>query len=411
MIDELDLPFYDNSGEIEERRRHRRRHGAPSSRKKKKKKKRGRSGLALFLTFVMLACLGGGIFFAYDKLSEKFTTPDYSGEGAGEVTIVIKPGDLGLDMAQTLKDAGVVKSEKAFVLAWESNQQAQSIQPGTYKLRKEMSAAAAILLLLDPKSRLVNGITVPEGLSSFKIFKLLAEKLKLPEADFKTAAADPIKLGVPDWWFKRKDGKPESRSIEGFLFPDTYEFPEKVTAEGALKMMVERFIKVTTDMKFVSRVETERKLVTPYEALIVASLAQAEAGKAEDLPKVARVAYNRIFKDYPELGCNCLQFDVTVNYSRELRGLDPKPSSGLTQRELTDPKDPYNRNVDGLVPTPINNPGKQALEGAMAPPEANWIFFVAVDKNGTTNFSDTGAQFCRDKKLAVQNGVLTDDSC
>lgn len=413
MIDDLDLPFHDNSGEYEQRRRHRRHQAAPAGRKKKKKKKKGRTGLALFLTFIMLICLGGGVFFAYQKLADKFVTPDYAGEGTDEVTVVIKPGDLGADMAQTLKAADVVKSEKAFTTAYNENPDAKGIQPGTYKLRLQMSGAAAILLLLDPKSRSVNGITIPEGLSTFRTFKLLSEKLNIPEQEFKDAAADPIKLGVPDWWFNRLDTKHNAwpKSIEGFLFPDTYEFPEKVTAEGALKLMVQRFLDVTGGMKFAERVQNERKLVSPYEALIVASLSQAEAGKAEDLGKVARVAYNRIFQRSGELSCACFEFDVTVNYSRELRGLEPKPSSGLTQKELTDPKDPYNRRAVGFIPTPINNPGKLALEGAMAPPDGKWIFFVATDKNGTTAFSETGAQFCRDKKLAVKNGVINDDGC
>jgi len=109
--------------------------------------------------------------------------------------------------------------------------------------------------------------------------------------------------------------------------------------------------------------------------------------------------------------CKCFQFDVTVNYSREIRGLEPKPSSGLPQSELINPKDPYNRNANMFIPTPINSPGKAALEAAMAPPDGDWFFFVAVDKAGNTNFSVTGKQFCTDKRLAVKNGVLTDASC
>ena len=386
------------------------RNGPPS--KKKKKKKKGRSGLALTISLVMLLCLGGGAFFAYQKLADKFITPDYDGQGTGEVTVVIPAGANGFQMAKVLKAADVVKSEKAFTTAFEKDPNGKSIQPGTYKLRKQMSGAEAVKLMLDPKSRLVNGITIVEGLSSFKIFKFLAEKLKLPEADFKTAAQDPVKLGVPPEWFKRKEaGKAESKSIEGFLFPDTYEFPKDVTAEGALKMMVKRFIDVTKAMNFTTRVENERKLVSPYEALIVASLAQAEALHKEDLGKVARVAYNRLFLRSDDMQCKCFQFDVTVNYSRELRGLDPKPSVGLTQSELTNAKDPYNRNANLFIPTPINSPGKLALEAAMAPPDGKWFFFVAVDKAGTTNFSETGKQFCTDKRLAVKNGVLTDASC
>lgn len=378
---------------------------------KKKKKKRGRSGLALFFTVMLVACLGVGGYVGFQKVSGMFITPDYDGEGSGEVTVVIKQGASGLQMAKALLDAGVIKSQKAFVEAWDKDPDgAAKIQPGTYKLRKEMSAMAAMALLLKPESRLVSGITIPEGLSTFKIYKLLAEKLKLPEADFKTAAQDPIALGVPAAWFVRKDGKPQSKSIEGFLFPDTYEFPPKVTAKDALALMVKRFLSVTTQIGFVKTFETDPK-VSPYQALIVASLAQAEAGNADDLGKVARVAYNRVYKRTPELSCACTEMDVTVNYSLELKGLDPKESKNMTEKELTDPKNPYNRKADGLVPTPINNPGKAALLASASPPEGKWYFFVAIDKQGHSAFSETYAQFCKDNKTAVANGILTQSSC
>ena len=161
--------------------------------------------------------------------------PTIEGEGSGEVTVVIPQGANGFDMAKVLVDAGVVKSTKAFTVAFDRTPTASQIQPGTYKLRKEMSGAAAVTLLLDPEEPLGQaGLTILEGWSTFKIYKLLAEKLKLPEQDFKAAAADPVELGVPPEWFKRKDGKPEhDPSIEGFLFPDTYEFPPRMSRPRA----------------------------------------------------------------------------------------------------------------------------------------------------------------------------------
>jgi hypothetical protein len=210
-----------------------------SSKKKKKKKKS--KGFAIAMTLVLLI-RGGGGYFAYTKVAGMLITPDFEGEGQGEVTIEIKQGASGSAMAKTLYDAGVIASTKAFIEAWDkSPDEAAKIQPGTYKLRKEMSAVAAMALLLKPESRVKSGITIPEGLSTFKIYKLLAEKLKLPEADFKAAAADPVALGVPENWFARKDGKASAtRSIEGFLFPDTYEFPPSPTAKGVLEIMVKR---------------------------------------------------------------------------------------------------------------------------------------------------------------------------
>src|SRR6185312_6706260 len=156
---------------------------------------------------------------------------------------------------------------------------------------KQMSGDAAVAAMLDLKNRIVNGITIPEGLTAKTVYKRLSEKTDIPVKDFEAAAKDPEALGVPDWWFKRDDGKKVVKSVEGFLYPDTYEIPPKATAESILKLMVDNFLSVTGEMKFADRVQKERK-VSPYEALIVASLAQAEAGNKDDLGKVARVAYN-----------------------------------------------------------------------------------------------------------------------
>ncbi len=387
------------------------RSGKKGSKKTKKKKKRGK-GFAIAMTVILLICGGGG-FWGWNTLSGMFITPDFEGEGGGEVTVEIKAGASGTQVAKVLFDAGVVKSTKAFVEECDRNRdQADLIQPGKYKLRKEMSAAAAMVWLLKPESRIKSGITIPEGLSTFKIYKLLSEKLKLPEVDFKTAAKDPIALGVPEAWYARKDGKSSGgeRSIEGFLFPDTYEFPDGSNAKQVLEIMVKRFLTVAKDIGFVEKFANNSK-VSPYQGLIVASLAQAEAGNADDLGKVARVAYNKVYQRKAEQSCACLQFDVTVNYWFEVNGLPTKTSSQMTQKELTDPKNPYNRNADGLVPTPINNPGKKALEGSASPPEGKWYYFVAIDKQGHSKFSETYSQFCKDNDEAVRNGILTESSC
>ena len=95
-----------------------------------------------------------------------------------------------------------------------------------------------------------------------------------------------------------------TKSIEGFLFPDTYEFAPKPTADKVLRTMVNRFLTVAGEMKFAENVQTNRGGITPYEALIVASLAQAEAGNKDDLGKVARVAYNRVYLAFPTYRCS-----------------------------------------------------------------------------------------------------------
>ncbi|MGW4501971.1 endolytic transglycosylase MltG [Micromonospora sp. NPDC004336] len=399
MIDDLDLGF--DEQERGEKGKHRR--SAMRKRNGGSGGGRGRTVLALLLALVLLGGIGGGAFYGFDRIQNYFVTPDYDGSGTGEVTVEIKQGALIADMADALVAAGVVKSAKAFVEAAEANSRSKNIQPGTYKLRKQMSGESAVTAMLDLKNRIVNGVTIPEGRTAKNVYKLLSEKTKIPVKEFETAAKDPIARGVPDWWFKRSDGKKVKPSIEGFLYPDTYEIPPKATAETIIELMVENFLSVTGEMKFADRVQKERGGITPYEALIVASLAQAEAGNPDDLGKVARVAYNRVFGDFP---CNCLEMDVTVNYYLESTGQKTKTSGQMTTADLDNPKNPYNRKLRGLVPTPINNPGKQAMEGAMDPPDGKWLFFVAIDDKGHSAFAETYAEQKKNEDKAREAGII-----
>ena len=133
----------------------------------------------------------------------------------------------------------------------------------------------------------------------------------------------------------------------------------------------------------------------------MASLAQAEAGIAADLPKVARVAYNRAYvKKMP------LQFDVTTNYWLTLNDKGAKHSGKMTKAELEDPKNPYTTELRvGLPLGPINSPGKAALEAAAKPASGDWLFFVALDKSGRSAFATTNAQHDANIQQACRNGI------
>jgi UPF0755 protein len=403
-MNDLDIVF-EEPANYRGRSRHRRRPPPPA----KKRRGRGRSLAALVIVLLLLGGLGGGAWYAVNRLQERFVTPDYTTGGTGSVVVEVQEGQTLTDIGTTLYEQGVVRSVKAFVEAANANPLSQNIQPGFYEVRLQMRAADALALLLDPASRAVEGITIQEGLTAINTYARLSEALGIPAEEFAEAAEDPVELGVPEEWFERNDGIDAPISIEGFLFPDTYEFPPEVTATEVLETMVQRFLAVNDEIGFFDRVTADLGGVSPYEALIVASLAQAEAGNPDDLGKVARVAYNRVYSQtFP---CNCLQFDVTVNYWFELQGLPTKSSAEMTIEELTDPSNPYNRNATGLVPTPINNPGRLALEGAMEPPEGAWLFFVAIDDEGHSAFSETYDQFCADVQRAVEAGVLAEGSC
>lgn len=406
MIDDLDLAFDDHPERERWRHARRRRRGAQRGQPAKKGRGGARTAVAFLLSFVLLAALGGGAWYGYDRVRGFFNAPDYNTAGTGQVQVEVKTGDTITDIGNTLVRADVVKSAKAFVEAASKNPRSQNIQPGFYRLRTKMRAADALGLLLDLKNKVVTKVTIPEGRTAKQTFDLLAKATGIPVAQFAAAAKDPLKLGVPDFWFVRSDKKKQTKSIEGFLYPATYDLNPEASAEEILRDMVTQFLQVTTDLNFVDRVQAERN-ISPYDALMVASLAQAEAGVPKDLGKIARVAYNRLYVPSSELGSPRLEMDVTTNYGLELAGKPTKSSKDLTQAELNDPKNPYNTRVyEGLPPTAINNPGKAALQAAMDPPKGGWYFFVAIDKQGNSAFAETNAKHNQNIQKAKENGVL-----
>jgi len=391
MIDELDLAFDEHA----ERGRPRHRRGSRGG-----KKSSGKSAVAFLMAFILLAVLGGGAYLGYNKVKGFFVAADYSGAGTDPLQVTIAQGSTLTDMGNTLVDADVVKSTKAFTNAAGKNPRGKNIQAGTYNLRKQMSAKSAVTALLDPKNRVTSGVTIPEGKTALQTFALLSKATKIPVKNFQDAAKNLDALGIPSWWFNRRDHLPAQKSIEGFLFPDTYEFDPKMDATQILKTMVDHFLSEVADLGFVDKVQNNLA-VSPFEALVVASLAEAEAGNTVDLSKIARVAYNRAYKSKIPL-----QFDVTTNYWLELNGKAAKSSGQLTSAELNDPKNPYSTTKKvGLPVGPIDNPGKAALQGAMQPAPGTWLFFVVIDKSGRSAFATTNAQHDANKALACRNGI------
>src|SRR5690349_24338179 len=265
MIDELDLAFDEQA----EKGRPRHRRGFRGS--KGGGGKGGKSAVAFLMVFILLGVLGVGGYLGYSKIKGFFTAADYDGPGSDPVQVKI-PKDASLtEIGNVLYDADVVKSTAAFTEAADANPKGKNIQSGTYNLRKQMSGKDAVALMLDPKARVTNGITIPEGKTANQIYDILAKATGVPVAEFKAAGKDPVALGIPDFWFNRTDKQKKTVSIEGFLFPDTYEFPPKASATEYLQLMVEHFMNVATEIDFVKKSEADRR-ISPYEVLTVASL-------------------------------------------------------------------------------------------------------------------------------------------
>ncbi|MFJ5785269.1 endolytic transglycosylase MltG [Streptomyces hydrogenans] len=231
-----------------------------------------------------------------------------------------------------------------------------------------LAAAIAVpLLLLLPRDRPAippPTLLVPEGRRAAQVYEAVDRALALPDGAAREAAATPAAaLGLP----AAAGGNPE-----GYLFPATYPLPEGTTAEGLLRYMV-----ATAARHFGTPAIAEAARaqgLDPYQALIVASIAQAEADTPDDMARVARVVHNRLARDMP------LQMDSTLNYALGRSTVD----TTLDDTRIDGPYNTYART--GLPPTPIGNPGDQAMTAALHPPAGDWLYFVTVAP-GDTRFT------------------------
>ncbi|NNG41271.1 endolytic transglycosylase MltG [Flexivirga sp. ID2601S] len=331
------------------------------------RKRAGRSCLVMVVALVLFI---GALGFAATKIplphfggGSSSAGGDYSGSGSGTVDITVKQGDSGGSIARTLVDAGVVKSAGAFLAVANGAQQFNQIQPGTYRLRKQMSASSAIQLMLDPKAFISTGTTIREGLWVDEIFSRLSKATGVPLADYKKV--DPASLGLP----AAANGK-----LEGYLFPSTYNFPKGATAQQQLKLMVDQGKRQIASLG----VPADQL----HRVMTVASLVQAESKLGKDGPKVARVIENRLKDGMP------LQFDSTVHFIEQKRG------TVTTTDEERRSDSPYNTyKVKGLPPGPVDSPGADAIKAALHPASGSWLYFVTVNQEtGETLFADTYAE-------------------
>ncbi len=268
-----------------------------------------------------------------------------------------------------LEDEGVVASARAFVNAIGAAGKSSSLQPGQYTMRKGMSAESAVVLL-DPSKRVLNRLTIREGLRLSKIYTELSTATGKPVSEFRKAARQDI--GLPSY----AKGK-----LEGFAFPATYEISAKQTPKQILSKMVERFTQAAEKLDLEER--AKQMSFTPRQIMIIASIVQAESGSAEDMPKVARVIYNRLGRN-PQMP---LAMDSTVMYGLGKYGI----SATHADLESTSRYNTYK--YLGLPPGPISNPGDHAIEAALNPADGNWLFFVTVDpKRGITKFTDSDTE-------------------
>lgn len=364
-------------------------------------------GIAVLLVVV----LAGGVFFARDLLPIVFP-PDYDGPGTGRVVVEVSEGSSTREIGEQLVADDVVASARSFGDAAEENPNGRGIQPGFYELRRQMSSAGAVEALLDPVSRvgrleIRSGVqlddTVGAGDSTVPgVLSLISQATCTVDdagaercasvADLRAAMADtdPAELGVPTWALDGVRRADPVRRLEGLLAPGSFDLAPGIGARDALEQVVRTSVPRLEASGLVQ--EAEARGVAPYDALIIASLAERE-GVAADFGKVAQVIYNRLAVPMR------LQFDSTVNYPLDRQTL------------LTSPFDrarpgPYNTYLNlGLTPTPIGAVSPEALAAALEPTPGPWVYFVKCQTDGISCFAVAPEEHDANRRLAQERGV------
>jgi UPF0755 protein len=368
-------------------------------------------GLGVVLVTVTVIAV---VFFGSKLWHSRGPVLDYTGEGGQQVLIEVREGDFTTAIAETMRGAGVIANVKTFLDIAQGNAAIAMIQPGFYRLRTEIPAATAVQQLSDPQSR-VGKLVIPEGrqlddTTDMKtnvvtpgVFTLMAEascldlngdRHCLKAQDLRRAAATetPQALSVPDWALGpvAKLGG-DHRRIEGLITAGTW----NVDPTAAAPVVVSKVIgQSAAELAKSNLPATAEQLgMTPYELLIVASLVQREA-LPHDFTKVARVIDNRL--NEPQR----LEFDSTVNYPLDRQEV---ATTDADRAKVT----PWNTYAsDGLPATPICSPGTEALRAAEHPEPGDWLYFVTIDKDGTTLFTHSYQQHLNNIEMALGNGVL-----
>jgi UPF0755 protein len=312
--------------------------------------------LRTFFTLLLLAVLGAGGWLAWALKSP--LTPD------GQKFVLLRPGYTTRRIANELQTAGVIRNAHAFIF-WQYLHRKHSLKAGEYLFDKRANG-------IEVHKRLVRGdiyvhtVVIPEGFTIFDIAKAIQDAGLGSSQDFLNVAASDTALIA--------DLDPEAKTLEGYLFPNTYEFTRTQTMQEMAAAMVKQFRQVVLEIGLIA---TEQQSV--HQTVTMASIIEKETGTADERPLVASIYNNRLAKSM------ALQADPSVIYAELLQGA----YSGALHHDDMQFKSPYNTYTHpGLPPGPIANPGKASLQAAVHPAVTDYFYFVA-DGNGHHRFAHT----------------------
>ena len=306
------------------------------------------------ITLLLLAILAAGGWLAWAVLLPV--------QPASQTFVMLRPGYSTRRIASQLKSAGVIRSADAFVL-WHYLHHRRSLKAGEYLFDKAEDARVV-------HDRLARGdiyihtVVIPEGYNMFDVAQAMQDAGLGTREEFLAVAQRDTSLIA--------DLAPQAKSLEGYLFPNTYEFTRTQTMAEMAAAMVKQFRQVAQELGL--NVDTQQDI---QKTVTMASIIEKETAAPDERPLVASVYYNRLGEGI------ALQADPSVIYGELLQGT----YSGALHHEDMQVNSAYNTyRHPGLPPGPIANPGKSALEAAMHPATTDYFYFVA-DGSGHHRFA------------------------
>ena len=310
--------------------------------------------MRVFFTLSLIVVLAVGGWLAWGLLPP-LTPP-------GQNFVLLHPGYSTRHIASELKSAGVIRNAAAFTI-WHRLHRRQSLKAGEYLFERPANA-------LEVHERLVRGdiyvhtVVIPEGYNIFEIAQAIQDAGLGSSQDFlKVATSDTAMIA---------DLAPQAKTLEGYLFPNTYEFTRTQSMNDMAAAMVKQFRQVAREIGLISTEMTDIQNV-----VTLASIIEKETGVPEERPLVASVYRNRLEHRVP------LQADPTVIYAELLQG---NYSGALHHADMRFDSAYNTYTHAGLPPGPIGSPGKTSLQAAMHPADTQYLYFVS-NGNGHHRFA------------------------
>lgn len=316
---------------------------------------------------LILSVAISGVYFYSQVLGHGVSTD------STEILFDVNPGQSMNSISEMLEQKHLVKNAKIFSLYARFKGIGGKLKRGEYSLNQTMNAAQILQIITSGKS-VARNFTVAEGLNIFDIAELL-------EKNNYGTKQEALKLFFDREFIKNILGE-DLESLEGYLFPETYKVTKFDTQKEIITQMVKRFLSVYAELqpefeKF--KIAYPQRKWTRNQLITFASIVEKETGAQSERPLVSSVFHNRLDKNMR------LQTDPTVIYGASLA--KGEIIKNITKNDLLTPTRHNTYTNFGLPPTPISNPGREAILAALNPAKTNYLFFVSHN-DGTHQFSE-----------------------